>query len=156
MANAFILTFIFAEKKKMKATFLFIPLFILVIASCSRKSDGTEFFKSINRSEFISLIADYEDSPSSYKGDKPCVIDFYADWCQPCKKLSPKLNKMAAEFGGSVCFYKINVDSEPDIADSYDVNTIPAVFICHDNIIEKAPANVSTIKDLLNQILKKD
>jgi thioredoxin len=82
---------------------------------------------TLTRSEFIKRVMDFEKNKSEwvYKGDKPAIIDFYADWCAPCKKVAPALEELAAEYGGKVYIYKINIDKEPELAGLFGVRNIP-------------------------------
>ncbi|MDR1878169.1 MAG: thioredoxin fold domain-containing protein, partial [Bacteroidales bacterium] len=73
--------------------------------------------------------ADYRTT-WKYKGDKPCVVDFYADWCRPCKEMYPTLVKMAELYAGKVDFYTIDVDSNSEISDAYNIRGIPTLFFC--------------------------
>lgn len=61
----------------------------------------------------------------------PVLVDFYADWCAPCRTLAPTLQKLSNEFDGSVKIVKVNVDSEPGLANQFQVQSIPmlAVFV---------------------------
>ena len=65
----------------------------------------------INREQFLEKIYNYEKNPQTwkYEGDKPCIIDFYASWCGPCKMIAPILEELAAEYEGQIYIYKINV-----------------------------------------------
>lgn len=63
------------------------------------------------------------------QNSKPVLVDFYADWCGPCKMLSPIVAALATEYEGKVVVGKINVDSDPDIAERYNVMSIPTVII---------------------------
>lgn len=65
------------------------------------------------------------------ESELPVVVDFYADWCGPCRMLAPTLQKLSNEFEGSVKIVKVNVDSEPVLANQYQVRSIPmlAVFV---------------------------
>ena len=64
-----------------------------------------------------------------YKGDKPAVIDFYATWCGPCKRLSPILEELASEYNGQINFYKIDVDKEQELAAVFGIQSIPMVLL---------------------------
>src|SRR6056297_2767353 len=58
---------------------------------------------------FREKVFDYKNNQEwLYEGEKPCIIDFYADWCQPCKKLSPILKELSQEYAGEVIFYKVD------------------------------------------------
>ena len=69
----------------------------------------------LTKSTFLEKVFDFENNPEEwkYKGDKPAIVDFHADWCGPCRITSPILADLAAEYGGELYIYKINVDEEP-------------------------------------------
>ncbi|HBZ66458.1 MAG TPA: thiol reductase thioredoxin [Bacteroidales bacterium] len=77
---------------------------------------------------FRDLVWDFQAEPTKfiYKGSKPCVIDFYADWCKPCRVASPAIEELAAKYKDEIIFYKINTDNEKELAMLFKVNTIPA------------------------------
>jgi thioredoxin len=85
----------------------------------------------LTKAEFIKRVMDYEKNKTEwvYKGDKPAIIDFYADWCGPCKKVAPALEELAQEYAGKVYIYKINVDNEPELAGLFGVRNIPTFLI---------------------------
>lgn len=61
-------------------------------------------------------------------GDKPFVIDFYADWCGPCQTLLPVVNKLANEYKEEVSIVKVNIDKQKDIATKFNIRSIPTLF----------------------------
>jgi len=63
-----------------------------------------------------------------YKGDIPSVIDFYADWCGPCRMVSPILEQLAEEYKGRINIYKVNTESEPQLAAAFAVTSIPSLL----------------------------
>ena len=77
---------------------------------------------------FLSKIADYKNPEWKYLGDKPAIIDFYADWCGPCKKIAPSLDEVAKEYAGKLYVYKVNVDNCREIAEAYGISSIPTLF----------------------------
>jgi len=81
---------------------------------------------------FLEKVYDFEKNPKkwSYKGDKPCIIDFYADWCRPCKMVAPVMAEFAEKYKGKITVYKVNIDQEKDLAQFFGVHSIPTVFFC--------------------------
>mgnify|MGYP003418201602 FL=1 len=86
--------------------------------------------KNIDYNYFIKNIWDLEKYPDSfaYENKLPCVIDFYADWCGPCKKVAPIMEDIAREFEGKILVYKVNVDKELKLPTIFKVRGIPTVF----------------------------
>lgn len=86
--------------------------------------------KQITYSEFIKNIWDFEKNNTTfiYKGKLPAVIDFYADWCGPCRRVGPIMEKMAQEYDGKLLVYKVNVDNEKQLASVFGVRSIPMVL----------------------------
>jgi len=81
---------------------------------------------------FLEQVYDYKKDPKkwAYKGDKPCIIDFYADWCKPCKMVAPIMDELSAKYKGQVVIYKVNVDQERELAEFFGIRSIPTVFFC--------------------------
>lgn len=81
----------------------------------------------LTKATFIEKVFNYENNPDTWKynGDKPAIIDFYATWCAPCLITSPILTELAAEYGGEIYIYKIDVDKEPELAYMFDTQSIP-------------------------------
>ncbi len=85
----------------------------------------------INTTQFINYVNDFKSSSTfKMKSELPCVIDFYADWCKPCKMISPYLDELAVEYKGKINFLKIDVDVEAEIANFYQIQAIPAMMFC--------------------------
>jgi thioredoxin 1 len=84
--------------------------------------------RQLTKQMFLNEIMDYEKSPDKwvYKGSMPGVVDFYADWCRPCRITSPILEELAVEYAGKVNFYKVNVDAEKELSAIFGVQSIPA------------------------------
>ena len=80
--------------------------------------------------EFIKKVWDFEKDPSTfnYKGKLPAIVDFYADWCGPCRRVAPIMERMAEEYDGKLLVYKINVDQERELAQAFQVRSIPTVL----------------------------
>ena len=89
----------------------------------------------LTNEQFINRVADYKSYPGSFKflGDKPALIDFYAEWCGPCKMLAPVLEEVSNEYAGKVDIYKINVDEEEDLASLFGIRSIPTLIFIEKN-----------------------
>ena len=88
--------------------------------------------QELTKAEFLKKVANYEASPDKwvYEGDKPCIVDFYATWCGPCKMVAPILEELAEEYAGKIDVYKIDVDKEPELAAAFGVQSIPTLLFC--------------------------
>ncbi|MFO7895756.1 MAG: thioredoxin [Candidatus Cloacimonadales bacterium] len=65
-----------------------------------------------------------------FEGDLPCVIDFYADWCGPCKAVAPVLEELASEYDGKLNIYKVNTEEQQELAAMFGVRSIPSILFC--------------------------
>ena len=63
-----------------------------------------------------------------YEGDKPCMIDFYADWCGPCKMVAPILEELQKEYGESIVIYKVNTEDQQELAGIFGIQSIPSLL----------------------------
>ena len=105
--------------------------------------------------DIIHVKSSDEFNALTSKKDTICLIDFYADWCAPCRSLAPTINRLADEFKGKVNVIKINVDNFPNLAREYNANTIPLVIIIqYGKEIERIPGaqNFNTYSDILNKL----
>ena len=93
-------------------------------------NNHSEKIVHLTKAEFLKKVVDYENNVNEWKylGDKPAIIDFYADWCGPCKRLSPILEEIATEYDGEIIIYKVNVDDERDIATAFGIRSLPTLF----------------------------
>ncbi len=111
-----------------KITIFFAALMVIVSVSAEEpKEKKTAKPIELTKVTFLEKVFDYEKNPEvwSYNGDKPAIVDFYADWCGPCRITSPILAELAAEYGGEIYIYKINVDRETELAGLFGVRSIP-------------------------------
>lgn len=86
----------------------------------------------LTKAIFLEKIYDFEKDPKKwkFKGDKPCVIDFYADWCKPCKMVSPIMAELSEKYKGQITIYKVNTDQERELAEFFGIRSIPTLFFC--------------------------
>lgn len=86
----------------------------------------------LSKADFLNLVADYEKNPDKweFKGEKPCLIDFYADWCAPCRLTGPILEDLAKQYAGKINIYKINIDKEQELSEVFGIQSIPTFIFC--------------------------
>lgn len=98
------------------------------IASTVAKANASTGSERLNKAMFVQKVWDYTKSPNDWKylGTKPAIIDFYADWCGPCKIAGPILEEIGNEYAGKIQVYKINTDQERELAQVFGITGIPA------------------------------
>ena len=103
--------------------------FILLITFLTFLSARAEDVVYLTTEQFKTRIFDYKNEKEwSYKGDKPCVIDFYTTWCGPCKRLAPIMEEMSQKYCDQVVFYKADTERERELAYVFGINSIPQVL----------------------------
>ena len=97
-----------------------------------QQSKTTTVMKPIHltKAEFLKKVVDYEGNPTewNYLGEKPAIIDFYASWCGPCKRVAPILDELAAEYGDKIDIYKIDTEQEQELAAAFGIRSIPTLL----------------------------
>jgi len=79
--------------------------------------------------KFKDQIFDYENEKEwKYKGDIPAVVDFYADWCQPCKMVAPIMEKLSEKYAGKVKIWKLDTEAERELAAMFNIRNIPSIL----------------------------
>ncbi len=88
--------------------------------------------KHLNKQEFLEKVYNYEKYPSEWKfqAKRPCLIDFYATWCGPCKTMAPLLEEVAKLYEGKIDVYKIDVDAEKELSAVFGIRSIPTFLLC--------------------------
>jgi thioredoxin 1 len=100
-----------------------------------RRNDMSEH---LTKESFKSKVFDWEKNKEwKYSGDVPAIVDFYADWCGPCKMLSPVLEELAVKYDGKLHIYKVDTEKEPELAGLFEVQSIPTILFVP---MEGAPA----------------
>lgn len=83
----------------------------------------------LTKETFLSKVFDYEKNKEwKFEGAKPCVIDFYADWCGPCKMVAPVLEELAHDFEGKLDIYKVDTEEEQELASVFGIRSIPSIL----------------------------
>jgi thioredoxin 1 len=82
----------------------------------------------LTKADFLEKVMDYESNPEEwvYKGDRPAMIDFYADWCGPCRTAAPILEELAKEYGDKIYIYKIDTEVERELAAVFGISSLPS------------------------------
>ena len=94
--------------------------------------------QELTKTEFLKKVANYEASPNKwvYKGDKPCIVDFYATWCGPCKMMAPVVAQLAEEYEGTVKVGKLDIDQNVDIVAQYKIMSVPTFLVIKDGEVK--------------------
>ncbi len=83
----------------------------------------------LNKETFISKVFDFEKHQEwKFAGSLPCLIDFYADWCGPCKMVAPILEELAIEYEGKINIYKVDTEAEQELAGIFGIRSIPSLL----------------------------
>lgn len=114
--------------------------------------------ETLTETDFRTKVFDYETQKEwKYNGDLPAIVDFYADWCGPCKALSPILQELAREYQGRLQIYKVNTEASPKLSGLFGIRSIPSILFIPKSgkptmaagLIPKAEFK-KAIKELLN------
>jgi thioredoxin len=83
----------------------------------------------LTKDTFIEKVFDYENNREwKFEGELPCIIDFYADWCNPCKMVAPILEELAREYDGKLDIYKVDTEKEVELASVFGIRSIPSLL----------------------------
>jgi len=93
------------------------------------KIKSEETMEHLTKETFQEKVFNYEKNKEwQYEGDLPCVIDFYADWCGPCKMVAPILEELSKEYEGKIKIYKIDTEKEQELASVFGIRSIPSIL----------------------------
>jgi thioredoxin len=123
---------------------LFVML-VAIIAGCQPASNDKNLKKlkaeiktikedkmeHLTKENFQKKVFNYEVNKEwKYEGDLPCLIDFYADWCGPCKMVAPVLEELAKEYEGKIHIYKVDTEAQQELAAAFGIRSIPSLLFC--------------------------
>lgn len=84
---------------------------------------------NITKQDFIEKVFDYENEKEwKFKGELPCIIDFYADWCGPCKMVAPILEQLSKDYEGKINIYKVDTEEEHELSSIFQIRSIPSIL----------------------------
>jgi len=85
----------------------------------------------LTKQTFLDKVFNYEKNKDwKFEGTLPCLIDFYADWCGPCKMVAPILEELAEEYKGKINIYKVDTEAEHELAGAFGIRSIPSLLFC--------------------------
>jgi thioredoxin len=85
----------------------------------------------LTKETFLEKVFNYEINKEwKFEGNLPCLIDFYADWCGPCKMVAPILEELSTEYDGKINIYKVNTEVEQELAAAFGIRSIPSLLFC--------------------------
>jgi len=87
--------------------------------------------ENLTNQTFKEKVFNYElNQEWKFQGELPCIIDFYADWCQPCKMVAPILDELSKEYAGKINIYKVDTEVEQELASVFGIRSIPSILFC--------------------------
>ncbi len=104
-------------------------ILIVLLGLFTTLSVQADDVRYLTTAQFGERIFDYKNNKEwKYKGDKPCIIDFYTTWCGPCKRLAPIMEELSQTYCDKVVFYKVDTERERELAYVFGINSIPQVL----------------------------
>ena len=111
----------------------------------------------LTKETFLEKVFNYEKNKEwKFEGKLPCLIDFYADWCQPCKIVAPILEELSEEYKGKINIYKIDTEAEKELSAAFGIRSIPSLLFCPaDGQPQMAQGALpkDTLKQVIDEIL---
>jgi thioredoxin 1 len=93
------------------------------------KANGSPLMESLSKESFLQKVFNYEQNKEwKFEGELPCIIDFYADWCGPCKMVEPILKELAKEYQGKLNIYRVDTQAQPELAAAFGIQSIPSLL----------------------------
>ncbi len=95
----------------------------------NQERQGHSVTQHLTKQDFLEKVFNYEENEEwNYKGDVPAIIDFWADWCAPCKAVAPVLEELSEEYEGQLQVYKVNTEEEQELAGVFGIRSIPSLL----------------------------
>lgn len=113
-------------------TFRLLPMLVLVVAATACQGSGK--VKEIGEAEFRKKIYEFESGRvGPFKGSRPAIVDFYADWCKPCLAMAPVFDEIAEKYAGQIDVYRVDVVQEDSLALGLGIRQLPTLFFIPEN-----------------------
>ena len=145
--------------KKIVASLIVFFALVSTLSAQTQKEESSVI--QMNKQMFLDKVFDYTTGATEWKylGNKPCVIDFYATWCGPCRMVAPILKDLAKEYGEKIVIYKVDTDKEKELSMAMGIQSLPTiVFIPQSGqpqVIVGA-ADKATFKRAIDEVLLKE
>jgi thioredoxin len=114
----------------------------------------------LTKETFQAKVFNYEKNKDwKFEGELPCIIDFYADWCQPCKIVAPILEELSKEYEGKINIYKVNTEEETELAAAFGIRSIPSILFCPMDVqpqMAQGALPKETLIQAINDVLLKE
>jgi thioredoxin 1 len=122
------------------------------------KENGSPLMEILTKESFLQKVFNYEQNKEwKFEGKLPCIIDFYADWCRPCKMVEPILQELAQEYQGKLNIYRIDTQAQQELAAAFGIQSIPSMlFIPMNDKPQMAIGALpkKTLKKAIKEVLK--
>lgn len=155
---------------KIKLAIIPAALIFFLICGCTSSTsteenkNSTSFEKGkpikLDKALFLENVWNYEESTTwKHIGEKPAIIDFYADWCGPCKRIAPIIDEMAEKYQDDIVVYKINTDEQKELAAVFKIRSIPSIMFIPKNgqpQMTRGALPKQTIEKIVNELLLKE
>lgn len=144
---------------------------MVVIVGCNAETGGEKLhaglvtnktkieMEHLTKDTFLKKVFNYEVNREwKYEGDLPCIIDFYADWCGPCKMVAPILEELAKEYEGKIHIYKVDTEDQQELAAAFGIRSIPSMLFCPMNEqpqMAQGALPKATLKKVIEEVLLK-
>lgn len=113
----------------------------------------------LTKETFIQKVFNFEQNKEwKFEGDLPCLIDFYADWCGPCKMVAPILEELSVVYAGKINIYKVDTEDQQELSQVFGIRSIPSLLFCpKDDQPQMAQGALpkDTMKQAIEEILLK-
>ncbi|WKD85466.1 Thioredoxin 2 [Polaribacter huanghezhanensis] len=87
--------------------------------------------ENLTKAAFLEKVFNFEENKEwTFKGNVPAIIDFYADWCGPCKMIAPILEQLSEEYGEKINIYKVDTEAEQELSAAFGIRSIPSMLFC--------------------------
>ena len=120
--------------------------------------NGIGLVESLTKNSFLQKVFNYEQNEEwKFEGKLPCIIDFYADWCAPCKMVEPILQELAQEYQGKLSVYRVDTQAQQELAAAFGIQSIPSILFVPLNEEPQMAVGAlpkKTLKKTIKEVLK--